>query len=252
VLAVLLVSCRAEEPNVVEPRTGLRFVLIQPGQFVMGSPSAEPGRQRDEISHNVVISRSFYISATEVTQGQWQKIMGYNPSTFRKAGMDAPVEQVSWNEIQVFLARLNAPRNGKFRLPTEAEWEYTCRAGTTTAYAFGDRISPAQANYDGRYPLPGQDQGRYRGATTRVGSFEANAWGVFDMHGNVWEWCADEYCDYPSKPSTDPFNTCSSKLNVIRGGSWYFGADSARSAMRYTHEPQLKGFSIGFRVVRER
>lgn len=250
-IVIVIAGCAPRRAVSTEPLTGLEFVLIKSGRFTMGSPVGEPGRQDDETAHEVVLSRDFYLSATEVTQRQWVAVMGYNPSTFRKAGLDAPVEQVNWHEVQTFLARLSAHNKARFRLPTEAEWEYACRAGTTTAYAFGDRLAATGANYDGRYPLPGQAAGTFRGMTIPVRSFRPNAWGLYDMHGNVWEWCADEHCPYPDGAATDPVNACGSKYKVIRGGSWYFGADSARSALRYTHEPQLRGFSIGFRVVRE-
>jgi formylglycine-generating enzyme required for sulfatase activity len=216
----------------------MKFVLVPAGQFTMGSAPGEPGRQQDERPHRVVLSEPFYLAETEVTQRQWLAVMGNNPSHFRAAGLDAPVESVTWFEAQTFLQRLSAAGQGRFRLPTEAEWEYACRAGTTTAYAFGDRLSVEQASYDGQ-------------STLKVGSFPPNRWGLYDLHGNVWEWCADEYCPYPATAVRDPVNRCRSPYKVIRGGSWYFGADSARSALRYTHEPKLRGFSIGFRVVRE-
>ena len=244
----LLVACAPKEP---EPLPGMSFVRVPAGTFVMGANQDERFRRDDEVPHRVTITREFSLSATEVTQAQWTSVMGSNPSHFKNAGPNAPVENVSWNEVHEFLRRLNERGEGRFRLPTEAEWEYACRAGTTTAYAFGDWLSTDAANYDGRYALPGQKPGRYRASTIAVASFLANAWGLYDMHGNVWEWCADEYCPYPKTAVTDPFNRCGSKYKVIRGGSWYFGADSARSALRYTHEPQLRGFSIGFRVVRE-
>jgi formylglycine-generating enzyme required for sulfatase activity len=238
-LVASVAACARHASTYTEPRTGLRFVLIGSGAFMMGSSSGEEGRQADETLHRVVISRPFYMSVTEVTQAQWVKVMGYNRSAFQAVGPDAPVERVSWDEVQTFLQRLNANHHGHFRLPTEAEWEYACRAGTATPYAFGPRVSARDVNFDGA-------------ATTPVGAFQPNAWGLFDMHGNVWEWCADEYCPYPNGAVKDPVNSCGSKYKVIRGGSWYFGADSARSALRYTHEPQLRGFSIGFRVVRDR
>jgi formylglycine-generating enzyme required for sulfatase activity len=226
-LVVLALAC-APRASYVEPRTGMKFVHIPAGTFTMGSPLTEPSRQKDETPHRVTITRAFYMSATEVTQRQWQTVMGSNPSHFRNP--DAPVERVTWNEIREFLRRIDA------RLPTEAEWEYACRAGTTTAYSTGATLR--DANYDGQSTMP-------------VASFAPNAWGLYDMHGNVWEWCADEHCPYPDGDARDPFNRCGSPYKVIRGGSWHFGADSARSALRYTHEPHLRGFSIGFRVVRD-
>ena len=199
----------------------MKFVRIPYGEFLMGEPGAQ---------HRVTISEPFEMSATEVTQRQWQAVMGANPSAFPNP--DAPVERVTWNEVQEFLRRTHT------RLPTEAEWEYACRAGTTSAYSTGDTLPPEAANYDRKSTMP-------------VASFAPNAWGLYDMHGNVWEWCADEYCPYPSDAVRDPFQRCGSPYKVIRGGSWHFGADSARSALRYTHEPHLRGFSIGFRVVRD-
>jgi formylglycine-generating enzyme required for sulfatase activity len=250
-IAALWLSCEPVAKRYVEPRTRLRFVLVPAGKFVMGSPAAEAGRQQDERPHEVRISRAFYLSETEVSQRQWLAVMHRNPSSFVASGLDAPVEQVTWDDVQEFLRRLNQSGSGRYRLPTEAEWEYACRAGSTSPYSFGELLSTDVANYDGRYPLPRQRSGEFRGATTRVGSFPPNRWGLYDMHGNVWEWCADEYCPYPVAAVTDPVNQCGSPYKVIRGGSWYFGADSARSALRYTHEPHLRGFSIGFRVVRE-
>jgi formylglycine-generating enzyme required for sulfatase activity len=250
-IAALNFSCAADVRRVIEPSTGMRFVLVPAGTFVMGSPTTEPGRQKDEAQHQVVISRPFYLGETEVTQRQWFAVMRHNPSTFLSAGLDAPVEQVTWDQVQEFLRRLNARGRDRYRLPTEAEWEYACRAGSSSAYAFGARLSTDQANYDGRYPLPDQKEGHFRGTTTKAGSFPPNRWGLYDMHGNVWEWCADEYCPYLGVSAKDPVNACRSPFKTIRGGSWYFGADSARSALRYTHEPHLRGFSIGFRVLRE-
>jgi sulfatase modifying factor 1 len=236
VAATAFGQAKADLPHTLrEPRTGLRFVLIPAGRFVMGSPASERGHRGDETIHGVTLTKAFYLSTTEVTQEQWVAVMGSNPSHFR--GPNLPVESVTWFEVQEFLRRLNAPTEGHFRLPTEAEWEYACRAGSTGSYSVGEQLTHSMANYDGRSPKP-------------AASFPANAWGLYDMHGNVWEWCADEYCPYPSSEVSDPFQACNSPYKVIRGGSWYFGTDSARSALRYTHKPRLRGFSIGFRVVR--
>jgi formylglycine-generating enzyme required for sulfatase activity len=221
-LALALVAgCDKPPARFVEPRTQLRFVFIPAGEFTMGD-----GADR----HRVRIAQPFYMSESEVTQQQWMAVMGSNPSWFVIAGPDAPVERVSWYEARDFVRRLSASGTGRYRLPTEAEWEYACRAGTTTAYAFGDRITKRDANFDGHATMP-------------VESFRPNRWGLYDMHGNVWEWCADDDCPYGKR--------CTSPYKIIRGGSWYFGADSARSALRYRHEPNLRGVSIGFRVVRE-
>ena len=229
----------------------MRFVLIPAGTFVMGSPLGEVGHQDSETLHQVTISRPFYLGAREVTQREWLAVTGANPSYFAGAGLEFPVEEVNWYDAEQFLHHLNERHEGRFRLPTESEWEYACRAGTRTPYAFGERLSTADANYDGRYPLPGQLAGLDRGAPVAAGSLRPNAWGLQDMHGNVWEWCEDDFCPYPAMATTDPLGSCGSSLKVIRGGSWYFNADSARSALRYTHRPRDRGFSLGFRVVRE-
>jgi len=250
VVIVLALSCGRSKGTYREPQTGMEFVLVPAGSFAMGSPAGEAGHRQDEVLHRVTVTRAFYLGKTEVTQRQWAAVMGANPSHFHDEA--APVEQVTWYEVQQFLDRLNARGEGKFRLPTEAEWEYACRAGTKSVYSTGDVLSTSDANYDGRYPLPGHAKGTYRETTTAAASFKPNAWGLYDMHGNVWEWCADEYCPYPASSAADPFAQCGSGLKVIRGGSWYFDAGSARSALRYTHAPHLRGFSIGFRVVRER
>ncbi len=136
-------------------------------------------------------------------------------------------------------------------MPTEAEWEYACRAGTTTAFGVAERIDSWQANFDGRDPYPGATPGPYVAATTPVGTYPPNAWGLYDMHGNVWEWCEDDHCPYPETPQTDPLARCDSGLRVIRGGSWYYGPDSARCGLRYTHRSIDDGPSLGFRLVWE-
>jgi len=252
-LAITLLQCgNGNHRAYVEPHTGMRFALIPPGEFGMGSFPTEPGHRPDETYHRVVISKAFYMGATEVTRQQWTAVMGYNPSQFRGGGPSLPVETVSWLEVQEFLRRLNHRNEGHFRLPTEAEWEYACRAGSTTPYAFGERLTTRQANFDDRdNPRAAAGDPPYRGSPIPVASFQPNEWGLYDMHGNVWEWCADEVCPYPTSAVTDPQQKCGSRFKPIRGGSWYFGADSARCALRYTHEPQLSGFSIGFRIVRD-
>jgi formylglycine-generating enzyme required for sulfatase activity len=247
--AILSLTCSRRPAAYREPVTGMQFLLVEPGDFDMGSPPGEPGRRDDERQHRVTLTHPFYMATTEVTQGQWLAVMEYNPSQLRSSGPRAPVETINWFEAEEFVRRLNGLHEGRFRLPTEAEWEYVCRAGSRNAYSFGHRLAALDANYDGRYPLPDQPAGAYRGRTTPVASFRPNAWGFYDMHGNVWEWCADQYCPYPDSNVIDPLARCGSPYQVIRGGSWYFGADSARSGSRYTHEPRLRGFSIGFRVV---
>ncbi len=225
------------------------FVRIPAGSFLMGSPLDEPGREAQERQHEVVLSRPFYLATTEVTQAQWESVMGANPSRFADCSK-CPVEEISAHEIESFLARASTLEGVDFRLPTEAEWEYACRAGTESVFGIGDELDTDHANYDGHYPLAGQAAGEFRQRTMPVASFAANPWGLFDMNGNVWEWTADLYCEYPAGQVEDPLGSCASALRVIRGGSWVFGADSARCALRYTHRPQDVGPSLGFRLAR--
>jgi formylglycine-generating enzyme required for sulfatase activity len=232
-----------------EPMTGMEFVRIPAGEFVMGSPSDEPGHQDNEAQHRVRLTKAFYLTVTEVTRRQWDAMM---PSAGVSSDPDLPVVNVNWNEVNAFLEKLSAFRSGRYRLPTEAEWEYACRAGTTTAYSTGPTLSTDQANYNGEFPLPGQARGVNRAAILKAGSFPPNSWGLRDMHGNAWEWTADPLCAYSEGTSTDPAPACEAPLKVIRGGSWRFNADSARCALRYTHRPQDRGDSLGFRVVLER
>jgi formylglycine-generating enzyme required for sulfatase activity len=178
--------------------------------------------------------------------------MGENPSNFADCGPRCPVEKVSYLRIQEFIRQLEKSSPGsRFRLPTEAEWEYACRAGTHTPFSTGHTLSTADANFDGRYPYDGDPPGTYLKSTVPAGSYPPNPWGFYDMHGNVWEWCSDWYAPYPTGIDRDPKGPEVGELHVIRGGSWYFGADSARSGSRYTHRPQDDGFSLGFRLVRE-
>ena len=229
-LIVMILGCHGEPADFTHRATGMKFVLVPAGSFVRA------GKE-------ITISEPFYLGAYEVTQGEWQRVMGANPSHFRDGGPRAPVEEVNWLEVQEFVRRLGAG----FRLPTEAEWEYACRAGTL----LDAPVTTAAANYDGRYPMAGQPRGEWRGRTTRAGSFSPNAWGLYDMRGNVWEWCEDDYCAYAELPDRDPVGRCHSGLQVIRGGSWYFNAESARCGTRYTHRASDRGFSLGFRVVRD-
>jgi formylglycine-generating enzyme len=206
-----------------DPLTGMVFVRLAAGTFTMGTPASEPRREAQERLHTVTIARDFYLGVHEVTQRQWRTVTGTAPSHF--AGCDdCPVERISFRDVETFLAKLNArsPWRG-FRLPTEAEWEYACRAGGTAAYGATATIDRTRANYDGQQ-------------TAKVGSYPSNAWGLFDMSGNVWEWTSDDH---------------SPGLKVIRGGSWKFGADSARCGLRYTHRPQDFGFSLGVRLAHD-
>jgi len=235
----------------MEPHTGMTFVLLPAGGFTMGSPGTEQWREAQERLHQVTFTRPVFMGTHEVTQEQWRAVMGTRPSWFDGRAERLPVENVTWVEIQEFLRRLAAMAEGNtFRLPTEAEWEYACRAGTATAYSTGAGLGADAANIDPRAP-DDPDPTVRDGSTTPVGSYGPNRWGLFDMHGNVWEWTSDAHCPYGDGPQADPKVTCDSPLKVIRGGSWRFRADSARCALRYTHAPDLRGYSLGFRVLRE-
>jgi formylglycine-generating enzyme required for sulfatase activity len=235
-----------------EPRLGIELVAIPPGEFDMGSPLGEPMREAQERQHRVRLTKGFSLARHEVTQELWARIMGSNPSHFKECPR-CPAERVSFLEVSVFLARVNAQAaDARFRLPTEAEWEYACRAGGTAAFGGRATIDPDAANYNSEYPMPGGRKAAARGRTVAVGSFPPNAWSLFDMHGNVWEWTSDWHCAYPAGPVSDPAGECVSQYRVIRGGSWHFDAASARCALRYTHRPQDSGFSLGFRLAHDR
>ena len=223
------------------------LVRVPAGTFVMGSARGEPGRGDDETPHRVTISRAFWLGTTEVTQAQWYRVMGTSPSRFAGCAQ-CPVENVTWLDARKFLERLNALSGGGFRLPTEAEWEYACRTGES---ARAERIDDAHANFDARYPLPGGRPGRFRGRPIPVASFPPDRFGLYDMHGNVWEWCADGYGPYPAGDAVDPVGPADAPKKAIRGGSWFFDGASCRCATRYSHAPEDRGFSVGFRVARD-
>jgi len=228
---------------------GMEFVYIEPSTFMMGSPPDEPKRDNDEKQHRVTLSQGFYMQTTEVTQQQWKAVMGNNPSHFKNCD-DCPVENVSWNDVQTFIQKLNQKEGTtKFRLPTEAEWEYAARAGTQTAFFSGDCLSTDKANFDGNYPMAGCSKGIYRNKTVSVGSFPANAWGLYDMHGNVWEWCHDLYGDYLATSVTDPTGPTSGLRRVGRGGGWSYVARHCRSAIRNGYGPGDSDNYLGFRLA---
>ena len=212
------------------------FALVPSGRFVAGSPSTEAGHQEDEVLYPVQVLKPFYMATHEVTAGQWAAVMQPGAAPPDAAVANLPVVNVSWHDARQFLDRLNHGQPWRLRLPSEVEWEYACRAGTTTPYSTGSFLSTEQANYNGEFPLPGQPAGENRNRVMPVGSFAPNAWGLFDMHGNVWEWTNDAYDE---------------ARKVIRGGSWRFNADSARCALRYTHRPGDRGDSLGLRLVRD-
>jgi sulfatase modifying factor 1 len=231
----------------------VEFVLIAPGRFLRGSPDAEAGREVgevDESQHEVVLTQAFYLQTTPVTQAQWQAVMGDNPSSFQ--GADLPVETIRWLDCQRFIKKLNQAGTERYRLPTEAEWEYACRAGTDTPFAVGNGydLDSSQANFDGNSPYGLGHIEIYREATTPVKSFAPNAWGLYDMHGNVWEWCQDWCADYPRSSLTNPEGPALGVERVIRGGSWFNDAQGCRSAVRFSEKPDHSNHRLGFRLVR--
>ena len=253
--------------EIITNSLGMSFAWIPPGSFMMGSPKSEADRSNDETQHQVTLTKGFYMGVHPVTQEQWQAVMGNNPSHFKagneqvswlmrwfkqgsqkKPEENLPVEQVSWEDCQEFLKRLRDQDKKPYRLPTEAEWEYACRAGTTTPFYFGPTISTDQANYDGNYTYGSGKKGVYREKTTPVGTFPKNAWGLHDMHGNVWEWCQDWYGDYTTSAVVDPQGPNSGESRVLRGGSWFNYPDYCRAAFRYWHEPGFRYKLIGLRV----
>jgi formylglycine-generating enzyme required for sulfatase activity len=234
----------------------LEMVAIPPGEFVMGSPETEANRSKDEGPHRVRINYWFYMGEFEVTQAQWRAVMGTNPSNFKDCD-ECPVEEVSWDDAVEFCRKLSARTGRVYRLPSEAEWEYAARAGTTSPFAFGETITPEVVNYDGNYPYASAAKGTYRQKTVPGGSLGvANAFGLYDMHGNVWEWCQDWYHDSYAAIAGDAPTDGSAwlsggeqKQRVLRGGSWFNLANATRSAIRGNHPPDYRYDNIGFRVV---
>ncbi len=247
---------------------GATFAMrwIPAGSFRMGSPENEPNRDSDEgPQRSVTISKGYWMLESEVTQGQYKALMGSNPSYFSSCGDNCPVERVLWHDARAFaeklseaqgLAACKATDKGIFdckgwRLPTEAEWEYAARAGTTTAYHTGDCISTDQANYDGNYPQTGCAKGEYRNGTIEVCSLARNAWGLCDMHGNVWEWTMDWYKNSYSGLSTrDPLRSIGRSDRVVRGGGWNVSGRFVRSAARGRSAPAERDLGVGFRLLR--
>ena len=226
----------------------MEMVLIPAGTFMMGSPESEAERSDDETQHQVTISKPYYLGKYPVTQAQWQQVMGNNPSHF-KGDKLLPVEKVSWDETQAFCLKLKEITQAPFGIPTEAQWEYACRAGTKTPFHFGSELNGRQANCDGTAPYGTETKGPYLKKTTPVGKYQANAWGLYDMHGNVWEWCSDWEGDYPTGSVTDPIGPATGSSRVRRGGSWYNDAVCCRSAFRLGSVPSFRDYDLGFRVA---
>lgn len=223
---------------------GMEFVIVPSGSFMMGEDkNFEDASNYETPRHSVMISKEFYMGKYEVTQEHWVTVMGNNPSRFK--GKTNPVEWVSWDNVQEFIKKLNAKEGGdKYRLPTEAEWEYAARAGSTGKYCFGDEEWEL-----GEYAWYGENWGS--GKTYPVGQKKPNAWGLYDMHGNVWEWCQDWYGDeyYSSSPGTDPKGPASGSARVYRGGGWNAVAVHCRSACRGGYSPGNRFCDLGFRLV---
>jgi formylglycine-generating enzyme required for sulfatase activity len=255
----------------------MEFALIPAGTFEMGSPANEPEREKNEMQHRVTLTRRFYMGVCEATQEQFAHVMGFNPSTV-KGSLRLPVETVSWFDAILFCNRLsekdrlpaayeisNIKKNGDhvvgaevsqilsstgYRLPTEAEWEFACRAGTTTAFIFGNTITPEDANFDGLTPYNEGAKGEYRNRTIEVDALLPNRFGLYHMSGNVFEWCWDYYALYPPGPATDPTGPDHGTDRIRRGGSYKSPGHHMRSAMRHGVPPHVPFFHIGFRVVR--
>jgi formylglycine-generating enzyme required for sulfatase activity len=227
------------------PSTGIELLLIPAGEFEMGSPSRGEDKFPNEYpAHKVTIKNSYYLGRSSVTQRQWKKIMGKNLSHFK--GEDRPVEMVSWIEVQKFVKKLNEKEHtDKYRLPSEAEWEYACRAGTQTKYNFGDDLS--KLNEHAWYA---ENSG---GQTHPVGMKKSNPWGLYDMHGNVWEWVQDNWHEnYKGSPTEgSAWEDKEDSHRVSRGGSWYCNAILCRSASRFSRDPENYISNLGFRLLRE-
>jgi formylglycine-generating enzyme required for sulfatase activity len=250
-LLALLHPARAQAPKEITNSIGMKLVLIPKGTFMMGSPESEQGRNENENQHEVTISKDYYLGVYEVTQAQYEKVIGKNPSLYQGAivgneNADLPVENVSWHDAVEFCKKLSdLPEEKKagrvYRLPTEAQWEYACRAGSKTAYSFDDE--------EGLLPEYGWFSSNSSDRTHTVGLLDPNAWGLYDMHGNVWEWCSDRHGEYPKSAVSDPSGPKVGSIRVIRGGCWINGAANCRSAFRGRITSDVRDFHLGFRLA---
>lgn len=224
---------------ITDETTGITFIPIQGGEFMMGSPATEKGRKETEGPQHPVTVNDFHLASFPVTQEQYLKVMGENPSDV--IGENCPVDGVSWDDAQEFIRRLNAVNNTNYRLPTEAEWEYACRAGTTTPFYFGETITVDQVNYGPKISC----------RNSHVGSFLPNKFGLYDMHGNVFEWCEDTWHEnYVGAPEDgSAWIDDSSDHKVYRGGAWNANAHFVRSAYRFHRPRKASYYNIGFRIA---
>jgi formylglycine-generating enzyme required for sulfatase activity len=207
-----------------------RMRWMNPGRFLMGSPHDEIHRHHSESQHEVTLSKGFWIADTTCSQELWLAVMETNPS--KDSDVHKPVEKISWIDCDLFLQKMKVISEIAFSFPTEAQWEYACRAGTTEPFSFGMNITPEQVNYDANYPYLGEIKGINRGKTVRIKSLSPNKWGLYEMHGNVWEWCNDWYGKYEHTSVVDPTGPTEGKYRVLRGGSAFSGAPDCRSAAR--------------------
>lgn len=255
-LVLLAESSPAQEKKITN-KIGMSFLLVEPGSFTMGSPATERFRDADESRQSVEITTAFYLQSTEVTLAQWRAVMGEKWLGKRKGSDDMPVTQVSYYDCLKYIDKLNKMGMGVYRLPTDMEWEYACRAGTTTAYSWGDAIDCSKAMYgnntkkDEECVLFLKSMKIARNGPAPVQTFDPNPWGFYDMHGNVWEWCSDKYVDPLSDPENKGYSPVDSDSHIRRGGSWYKHGQYLRSANRTYAHPGAKFNTTGFRLVRE-
>ena len=244
-LTVMAQEVKPGKVEVIDLGKGVRLemVLVPAGEFKMEGKKIPVDPFSPQ--HEVTLTKPYYMGKYEVTQEQWFEIMGGNPS--KEKGRMLPVTNVSWNDCQDFIKKLNAKTNGGYRLSTEAEWEYSCRAGTTTttatAYSYGDNLTKRDANISG-------DSIKEVDRIKEVGSYKLNAFGLYDMHGNVWEWCEDWYADYQAGAVTDPKGPATGSVRVLRGGSYNFYVSNARSSSRYSVTPFVRYYGYGFRLAK--
>jgi formylglycine-generating enzyme required for sulfatase activity len=224
----------------------MEFVLLPPGTFMMGSPPGEKLRENVETLHRVTLTRAFWMSVTPVTQAQWQAVVGNNPSRFQ--GENLPVQNVSWNTARKFCVKLGKREGRSYRLPTEAEWEYACRAGTSSPFFFGATLLPEQASSLASAAYPGGLR-TYVAEPPAVRTYPPNGWGLYDVHGGVWQWCQDWFKKYSRGDSVDPQGPDQGEQRVIRGGCWRANSENCRSARRARILPTAHCEFYGLRVV---